>query len=479
MALLLAAGALIAFYGAQSYNAQKVDEADVQAQILASTVTAAVAFTDREAAQEYVNALKANPEIQAVAVYDAQGALFVSYARTADTPLPKTVQVGDPVPRKRPSGCDGADHAGRHNPWDDLSANHHRIDWRGGWSCYGVIALLITMASLVVGVLAIAHAALSKANAELENRVHQRTQALETANTQLGEQITERKALEHQLNHAQKMETVGQLTGGIAHDFNNLLGIVTANLDLLIERIAGDAESKELAEDALDGALRGAQLTQRMLAFARQQPLQPRNIDLNEVLPGMTAMLQRTVREDIAIEMAPGAQLWPALCDKSQVENVILNLAINARDAMPNGGRLLIETTNIHLDDAYAAQHVEVTPGDYVMLAIADSGTGMTPEVIERVFEPFFTTKAVGRGSGLGLSMVYGFVKQSGGHIKIYSEVGHGTTVKLYLPRAGEDTEAPADEDKCARGTSWRMPSATRLFWSSKTTRSYAAPPSS
>jgi signal transduction histidine kinase/ActR/RegA family two-component response regulator len=442
---LLVAGAGVALYGERSYRAQKINEVSVQARILASTVTAALAFSDRDAAQEYASALKANPEVQAAAIYDSDGSLFVSYSRTADIPLPKTARAG-----KLDLGDDhltvtvpvmqGASPLGTVYLRANTESTARRLER------YGVIVLLVTMASLVVGVLGVAQAALSKANSELETRVHQRTRALETANERLGREISERKDLEHRLSHAQKMETVGQLTGGVAHDFNNLLGIVTANLDLLIERLDGDAQSSELAQDALDGALRGAELTQRMLAFARKQPLQPTIIDLNEVLPGMTAMLQRTVREDIAIDMAPGDRLWRALCDKSQVENVILNLAINARDAMPAGGRLLIETANIRLDQAYAAQNFEVTAGDYVMLAIADSGTGMAPEVMERVFEPFFTTKPVGHGSGLGLSMVYGFVKQSGGHIKIYSEVGHGTTVRLYLPRAGDGPDISPED---------------------------------
>jgi CheY-like chemotaxis protein len=179
-----------------------------------------------------------------------------------------------------------------------------------------------------------------------------------------------------------------------------------------------------------------------MLSFARKQPLQSRNIDLNEIVTRAGGMLQRTIGEDIHIKLALEASLWPALADPSQIEDVILNLAVNARDAMPNGGELLIETANIHLDEQYAAHHLEVAAGDYVSVVVTDSGSGMPPDVVERVFEPFFTTKEVGKGTGLGLSMVYGFVKQSRGHVKVYSEVGHGTSIKLYLPRA----EVPAGE---------------------------------
>lgn len=256
----------------------------------------------------------------------------------------------------------------------------------------------------------------------------------------LSEDITDQKALENQLRQAVKMEAVGQLTGGIAHDFNNLLGVVVGNLDLAMERVT-DPAIRELMGDALNGALRGAELTRRLLAFSRSQPLQPTVIDLNKSLPQMAAMLRRTIGETIEVELHPSTDLWPAMVDSAQVDEAVLNLAINARDAMPRGGKLTIETGNAHLDEEYAARHAEVTPGDYVQLTISDTGSGMSPEVIEHCFEPFFTTKEVEKGSGLGLSMVYGFVKQSGGHIKIYSELGHGTSVKLYFPRASRDAE--------------------------------------
>lgn len=259
------------------------------------------------------------------------------------------------------------------------------------------------------------------------------------------EDVTLRRSLEQQLRQAQKMEAVGQLTGGIAHDFNNLLGIIIGSLDLLKERVAEDAESADLAQESLAGALRGAELTRRMLAFARRQPLQPKIINLNDTLPGMTHMLRRTLGEDITISTSTASDLWTALADPSQVEDAILNLAVNARDAMQQGGRLLIETANVRLDEVYAAQHAEVVAGEYVMLAVTDSGTGMPAEIVDRAFDPFFTTKEMGRGTGLGLSMVYGFIKQSGGHVKIYSEPGHGTTVKLYLPKAADGTAATID----------------------------------
>jgi len=258
----------------------------------------------------------------------------------------------------------------------------------------------------------------------------------------IGRDMTDRIALESQLRQSQKMEAVGQLTGGIAHDFNNLLTVIIGMTELLSDAIGDNPLLGPTVRAIDEAASRGAQLTQRMLAFARKQPLQSRNIDLNEIVTRAAGMLQRTLGEDIHVKLALEANLWPALADPSQIEDVILNLAVNARDAMPNGGRLLIETDNTHLDEQYAAHNVEVTAGDYVSVVMTDSGSGMSPDVLERVFEPFFTTKEVGKGTGLGLSMVYGFVKQSRGHVKIYSEVAHGTSIKLYLPRAA----APAVE---------------------------------
>jgi PAS domain S-box-containing protein len=252
------------------------------------------------------------------------------------------------------------------------------------------------------------------------------------------EDITERKAMEQQLRQAVKMEAVGQLTGGIAHDFNNLLGVVIGNLDIAAEYAHADSTLREVIQEALGGALRGAELTRRLLAFSRNQPLQPAIVDLNHGLPQIAGMLRRTLGEQVVVELHPGADLWPVRVDPAQLDEAILNLAINARDAMPKGGILGIETYNTHLDHDYAARNADVDAGDYIQLSVSDTGSGMTADVIEHCFEPFFTTKGIEKGTGLGLSMVYGFVKQSGGHIKIYSELGHGTSVKIYLPRAGD-----------------------------------------
>jgi signal transduction histidine kinase/CheY-like chemotaxis protein len=253
--------------------------------------------------------------------------------------------------------------------------------------------------------------------------------------------VTARMRAEALTRQTQKMEAIGQLTGGIAHDFNNLLQVIGTNLDLLAGDVRGDARATGRMQNAISAVERGARLTSQLLAFARKQALEPRSTNLGRLVQTMTDMLRRTLGERVEVEAMVAGGLWNTLVDPTQVENIILNLAINARDAMPDGGKLTIEVANAFLDDAYAASHSEVTPGQYVLLAVSDTGTGMTPDVAARAFDPFFTTKPEGRGTGLGLSQVYGFTKQSGGHVKIYSEVGHGTTVKIYLPRTKKPQE--------------------------------------
>jgi PAS domain S-box-containing protein len=253
-----------------------------------------------------------------------------------------------------------------------------------------------------------------------------------------------RMQAEAQLRAAQRMEAIGQLTGGVAHDFNNLLTVILGNAEMLVEGLTDDAQLRMLAEMTQTAAQRGAELTQRLLAFARRQPLDPAAVDVNALLGSMDALLRRTLGDEVEVELVRGGGLWRALVDAPQLENALLNLCLNARDAMPDGGRLTIETANAALDDAYAREAEEVEPGQYVMIAVSDTGVGMTEEVRARAFDPFFTTKAVGRGSGLGLSMVFGFVKQSRGHVRLYSEPGQGTTVRLYLPRAAAEPPAVA-----------------------------------
>jgi PAS domain S-box-containing protein len=248
--------------------------------------------------------------------------------------------------------------------------------------------------------------------------------------------VTEREEAQARSRQAQRMEAVGHLTGGVAHDFNNLLQVIRGNLELLSNQVAGDEQAAQRVRNALRGADRAGQLTRQLLAFARRQPLEPKVINLGRQVTDMAEMLRRTLGESVEVETIIAGGLWNSLADPAQVESAILNLAINARDAMPGGGRLTIEMTNAVLDEAYVRDDPELSPGQYVLLAVSDTGHGMTPETVAKVFEPFFTTKSEEKGTGLGLSMVYGFVKQSRGHIQIYSEVDQGTTVKIYLPRS-------------------------------------------
>ncbi len=278
----------------------------------------------------------------------------------------------------------------------------------------------------------------------------------ETIFTVILHDVTLREQREAQLRHAQGLQAVGQLTGGVAHDFNNLLAVIMGNLELAQDELedapqssesgASESGASELVARAIAASERGAALTARLLAFSRQQALEPKVVDLNKLVAGTTELLRRTLGETIEVETVTAGGLWRCKVDPAQVETLLLNLAVNARDAMPGGGKLTIETANARLDDDYAAAHAEVTPGQYVMLAVTDNGTGMPAEIAERAFEPFFTTKDAGQGTGLGLSMIYGFVKQSEGHVKIYSEVGHGTTVKVYLPRSREQEAVVPDE---------------------------------
>ena len=268
-----------------------------------------------------------------------------------------------------------------------------------------------------------AAAALSELNQTLEQRVEERT--------------TQLMQMEEELRQSQKMEAIGQLTGGIAHDFNNLLQGITGSLDLVKKRAMQGRfnEIDRFISGAMTSASRASALTHRLLAFARRQPLAPKPLEVNPLLASMEELLRRTLGERVIFELVTAGGLWLTKCDPNQLENAVLNLIINARDAMPDGGKLTVETGNSHLDNAYATLHPEIEPGQYVCISVTDTGSGMSAATIEKAFEPFFTTKPIGRGTGLGLSMIYGFAKQSGGHAKIYSQLGQGTTVKLYLPR--------------------------------------------
>ncbi|WP_033839139.1 GAF domain-containing protein [Mesorhizobium loti] len=279
-----------------------------------------------------------------------------------------------------------------------------------------------------------AEAALQTLNSTLEQRVI--------------EEVAERSKAEEQLRQVQKMEAVGQLTGGIAHDFNNMLAVIIGGLNLLQRKLSkGETDVGRFVEGAMDGAHRAAALTQRLLAFSRQQPLKPEPINANRLVGGMTDLLMRTLGETITVETAFGAGLWQVRADPSQLESALLNLSVNARDAMPDGGKLTIETSNAYVDERYARESA-IAAGQFVLIAATDTGTGMAADVLAKAFDPFYTTKGVGKGTGLGLSQVYGFVRQSGGNVKIYSELGVGTTVKIYLPRHYGTSEQDADKTK-------------------------------
>jgi signal transduction histidine kinase/CheY-like chemotaxis protein len=339
------------------------------------------------------------------------------------------------------------------------------IPWPNGW--IGLIAFTVVSATMILIIdFGIQTGARLKRtmgevrglNEKLEERVAERTRELTLMTAQLRDEIAMKEVAESQLRQSQKMQALGQLTSGIAHDFNNMLSIVMGNLGLMRRRLtaAGSGDGVELIDNAIDGATRAATLTHQLLAFSRQQPLAPAVIDVNGLVSHLGELFRRTLGRNIKLECVLAGGLWRSKVDSSQLENAILNLVVNSRDAMPNGGKLTIETQNAFLDDAYAASHAEVMPGQYVLIAVTDTGTGMPADIVGQAFEPFFTTKGAGQGTGLGLSQVYGFVKQSGGHVKIYSEVGQGTTVKVYFPRhtaeaavvpvgveSGADTAAP------------------------------------
>jgi signal transduction histidine kinase/CheY-like chemotaxis protein len=281
-------------------------------------------------------------------------------------------------------------------------------------------------------------ASLQQANADLEQMVLERDRAL----ISLRRETEQRAKAEDALRQAQKIEAVGELTGGVAHDFNNLLTVIIGGLDMICRNPGGDPVRVARAADmALQGAQRAAGLTARLLAFARRQPLNPTRLRIDAVVTDLAELLHRTLGEQIELKTAVSQSVWTIEADQNQLESALVNLAVNARDAMPAGGKLTIEIANVALDDRYVETNADAIPGEYVVVAVSDSGEGMSKATSSRVFEPFFTTKPAGKGTGLGLSMVYGFVKQSGGHVTIYSEIGFGTTVKLYFPRSNDDVE--------------------------------------
>jgi signal transduction histidine kinase len=322
-----------------------------------------------------------------------------------------------------------------------LSAGLNRQRWDLGFYAgrlYGLLAAGFVVAMILLETSGL-YSRLAKATAKLGDRA-------DKLEADMRGHLIEHQQTEAQLRQAQKMEALGNLTGGMAHDFNNLLGALILNLETLQSMVEPDGEAAEVVELSLEATLHGAELTRHLLAFARRQPLQPRRVELNGMIGEMTRFLGRTLGDHISVSLELAPDLWPVIADPSQVESALMNLANNARDAMPKGGKLLIATENRVLDFDYTSQHQELSPGDYAMIQVTDTGTGMSPDTLLRVFEPFFTTKEVGKGSGLGLAMVFGFMKQSGGHINVYSELGVGTTFRLYLPRSTGVDEIAEDK---------------------------------
>ena len=443
--VLVVAGLSMAVYNEHVYKIQKAREVSVQAQIVADSVTAALAFDDANAAQEYLGALRANPEVEAAGVYDQKGKLVARYSRGGVQP-PVGVSLRAPafngphLTVTAPVAQNGTKLGAVY-----LQAVTEPTTRRA--ARYIGVALLVLMASLVLAVLGAATAALRRANTQLEDRADELAQA----NNNLLVQIEERGKAEEALRQSQKMEAIGQLTGGVAHDFNNLLMVATSGLDLM-DRTQDPARLKLLKDGVRQAVERGATLTRQLLAFSRRTPLKPEVIDLGERIDGMKVLLDRSLREDINVEIRLEPGLWAVEIDPGQLEVALLNIALNARDAMPNGGLIVIAGTNRPDFDAHGLK------GDFVELSVTDAGQGMAPEMIIRAFEPFFTTKGVGKGTGLGLSQVYGFTRASGGDVTIASELGHGATVSLLLPRSTKplppkpQAAPPADEGSTLKG---------------------------
>jgi signal transduction histidine kinase/DNA-binding response OmpR family regulator len=504
-ALLVACAAMLVL-DIRNYQTSWVDDLKAQSDILAQASTPALEFNDAKVAGENLMQLRVRPSIFGAAIYRPDGSAFAQYARTPADARPLAGRVpaagyeidADRITVftriKRNGELLGTVYVGAEYP---LMAQVKRYSLilaavllgsllvallMSSWLQSAVTKPILALTSAVnqvirkrdfslrvekttedeVGVLVDAFNsmlgevgerahALQESNTRLQREVTVRVEAEEalrqlnnTLEERIGERTSELAKAHEQLRQSQKLEAIGQLTGGVAHDFNNVLQVIAGNLQLLQMSMAGNPEAQRRLETAAFAADRGAKLSSQLLAFARRQPLQPVATNIGRVLRGMDDLLRRALGESVQIETVVAGGLWATLVDPHQLENVILNLAINARDAMKGDGRLTLELNNAMLDDDYVAYEPDVAAGQYVVLAISDTGCGMPADVIARAFEPFFTTKREGEGTGLGLSMAYGFVKQSGGHIRIYSEVGSGTTIKIYLPRSMQpEVEVP------------------------------------
>jgi signal transduction histidine kinase len=407
--VLLVASLGLAYHNENLARAEKIREAQVQARVLAASLAGSLAFDDENATREYIDALRASPEYDAVGAYDESGKLVAGFARAGD-PLPQRNRVAPPIVQGNELiVTNTVEQNGTRLGSVYVGAATETLSRRA--ARYLGIAIVVVMASLLVAVLAAFYASVSAANRRLQAEIIGREEA------------------EDALRQAQKMEAMGQLTGGVAHDFNNLLMVASSGMELL-ERTT-DPVRRERLKDGIRHAIdRGAKLTQQLLTFARRSPLSPEVLDVGQRIGELRDLLERSLREDIKVEFEFADGLWPIEADPSQFDVAILNIAINARDAMPDGGRIVIGAHN------YPAGGD--TAHDMVRLSIRDTGGGIAPELLEKVFEPFFTTKGVGSGTGLGLSQVYGFIRSSGGEVKIDSALARGTTVFLMFPRSSQ-----------------------------------------
>jgi signal transduction histidine kinase len=420
--ILVLLGLLLAAFSEDGYQRQKASEIAVQSQIVSASVSPALMFDNSANAQDYLSALSANPAISAAAVYNAAGVRIAAFTRAGGTPAPSRASVrpaqfeGQSLVVVTPVRRDG----------ETLGAVYLRTDAEPAlrrFSRYAGVGILILLAALVVTMFGVAQGILTEANAELEARAQQ-----------LLQEIEQRERAEEELLQSRKLEAIGQLTGGVAHDFNNLLTVVLSGLRLM-ERNSDPARRASTMEAMRQAVERGAGLTRQLLAFSRRQALKLEPVDIGFHLQGMRALLERSLRADILVDIAIPADLWPVKTDPTQFELAILNLAVNARDAMPKGGVLSITAAN-----APSAN------GDYVEVRVRDTGTGIPADVVGRVFEPYFTTKQAGQGTGLGLSQVYGITKQSGGDVRIESVPNEGTCVTLVLPRSDEAPALAAEQ---------------------------------
>jgi signal transduction histidine kinase len=425
--VVIAAGSAIIVQSEASYRQQKSEETQVQADILAASIVAALDFGDSNAAQQAAEAMRVNRQLRGVAIYDRNGTRIAGYRRDAPPMklnLAEAREMGSPGIVAEAPVISGGKRIGTVR----LATDRQPLDTRFGR--YAVIALLVLMAALVVAVLGVTQSMLRRANQELEERAR----ALSEANDELTHQANERAVIEDQLRQAQKMQALGQLTGGIAHDFNNLLTVIQGSADMLCRPNLKEERRKRFAEAIVEAAARAAGLTGQLLAFARRQPLKPEVVDVNTMIAGMIDLLDRTLGERFVVHTDLSSDTCLVEADRAQLASAVLNIAVNARDAMPEGGTLRIGTQKVHEPDPAM-----------VAICVTDSGTGMDEETLARAMEPFFTTKGAGKGTGLGLSQVYGFATQSGGDLRIESVPGAGTTVTILLPCSDAERPAPAE----------------------------------